>query len=166
MPAVNYDELARFYDALVTDQSDLPYFRDLARRANGPVAEFMAGSGRLSVPIAAEGVDLTCIDSSQEMLAHLRKKLADKETRARLVRGDVTNVELETQFALILLRFTRSRSSRPITSGVLAFETSTDTFRQGVGSCARLMTSQLALPASVLVGVVDGDSLTQSRAVN
>src|SRR5713101_2483364 len=45
MPAVNYEELARFYDALVTDDSDLPYFRDLARQADGPVAEFMAQEG-------------------------------------------------------------------------------------------------------------------------
>jgi SAM-dependent methyltransferase len=105
MPAVDYEQLARFYDALVTDQSDLPYFRDLARHANGPVAEFMAGSGRLSVPIAGEGLDLTCVDSSEEMLALLREKLAARGARARLVCGDVTRVELGTQFMLIFIAF-------------------------------------------------------------
>ena len=62
MPAIDYDELACYYDALPTDQSDLPCFRDLARRANGPVAELMAGSGRLSVPLAEDGIDITCVD--------------------------------------------------------------------------------------------------------
>jgi SAM-dependent methyltransferase len=105
MPAVNYEQLARFYDALVTDQTDLPYFRDLARQASGPVAEFMAGSGRLSVPIAAEGLDLTCVDSSEEMLARLREKLALRGARARLVCGDVTNIDLGAQFMLIFIAF-------------------------------------------------------------
>jgi len=105
MPAVNYEELARFYDALVTDDSDLPYFRDLARQADGPVAEFMAGSGRLSVPIAEDGIDLTCVDSSQEMLSLLREKLVARGARARVVCGDVTRVELGTQFTLIFIAF-------------------------------------------------------------
>jgi SAM-dependent methyltransferase len=105
MPAVNYDELARFYDALVTDRSDIPYFRDLARRARGPVAEFMAGSGRVSVPIAEDGVDLTCVDSSRAMLERLRKKLVARGTQAKLVWGDVTSVDLGTRFVLIFIAF-------------------------------------------------------------
>jgi SAM-dependent methyltransferase len=97
MAAVNYEELARFYDALVTDQSDVPYFRELARQADGPVAEFMAGSGRFSVPIAEDGIELTCVDSSQGMLSLLREKLATRGTRAQVVCGDVTTVELRTK---------------------------------------------------------------------
>lgn len=105
MPAVDYDRLAYYYDALVTDESDLAFFRDLARRANGPVAEFMAGSGRLSVPIAADGIDITCVDSSEAMLSLLRKKLVAKGARARSVCGDVTRIDLGTKFALIFIAF-------------------------------------------------------------
>jgi SAM-dependent methyltransferase len=105
MPAVDYDKLAHYYDLLVTDQSDLPYFRGLARGAHGPVAELMAGSGRLSVPIAEEGIDITCVDSSQEMLSLLQGKLAAKGVRATTVCGDVTRVDLGAQFALIFIAF-------------------------------------------------------------
>lgn len=105
MPAVDYDKLAYYYDALVTDQSDFTFFRDLARRANGPVAEFMAGSGRLSVPIAEDGIDITCVDSSEGMLSLLRDKLVTKGARARSVCGDVTRVDLGKQFALIFIAF-------------------------------------------------------------
>jgi SAM-dependent methyltransferase len=105
MPAVDYERLARYYDALVTDQSDLPYFLDLARSANGAVAEFMAGSGRLSARIAEEGIDLTCVDSSEQMLTHLRNKLAASGARARLVCGDIARVDLGTQFKLIFIAF-------------------------------------------------------------
>jgi SAM-dependent methyltransferase len=105
VPALDYNKLAYYYDALVTDQSDLAYFRGLARNANGPVAEFMAGSGRLSVPIAHDGTDMTCVDTSQEMLALLGEKLVATGARARCVCGDITRVDLGTQFALIFIAF-------------------------------------------------------------
>jgi SAM-dependent methyltransferase len=105
VPAVDYSKLAYYYDALVTDHSDLTYFRDLARNANGPVAEFMAGPGRLSVPIALDGIDITCVDTSQEMLALLHEKLVAQGARARCVCADVTQVHLETHFALIFIAF-------------------------------------------------------------
>ena len=105
MAAVDYEALAHFYDALVTDQSDLPYFRGLAGRAGGAVAEFRAGSGRLSVPIAEDGVDVTSVDASAEMLALLEKKLAERGAHARVVCGDVTSVDLGTTFALIFIAF-------------------------------------------------------------
>ncbi|HMP70426.1 MAG TPA: class I SAM-dependent methyltransferase, partial [Pirellulaceae bacterium] len=105
MPAVDYDKLAYYYDSLVTDQSDLGFFRDLARRANGPVAEFMAGSGRVSVPIAEDGIDITCIDSSKEMLEILRDKLRAKGACAKSICGDITQVDLGMQFALIFIAF-------------------------------------------------------------
>ena len=105
MPALDYDKLAEYYDAFVRDESDLPYFRDLALRAGGPVAEFMAGSGRLSVPLAEAGVDLTCVDSSAAMLARLKASLASRGLRARCVQGDVCRVDLGSRFALVFIAF-------------------------------------------------------------
>jgi len=137
MPAVNYEELARFYDALVTDDSDLPYFRDLARQADGPVAEFMAGSGRLSVPIAEDGIDLTCVDSSQEMLSLLREKLVARGARARVVCGDVTRVELGTQFTLIFIAFHSFEELASDTERQACLENVLRHLTQAVGSYAR-----------------------------
>ena len=105
MPAVDYDKLAPYYDLLVTDESDVAYFRGLARRAEGPVAEFMAGSGRLAVPLAEDGVDITCVDSSAGMLSLLQEKLVSRGVRAKTVCGDVTRVDLGAQFAMIFIAF-------------------------------------------------------------
>ena len=44
MPAADYELLARFYDGLVTDTSDIPFFLDRSQEASGPVLELMAGS--------------------------------------------------------------------------------------------------------------------------
>lgn len=105
MAALDYEKLADYYDAIVTDESDVPFFRDLALRAGGPVAELMAGTGRVSVPLAEAGVDLTCVDSSTAMLAHLRARLASRGLRARCVEGDACTVDLGGRFHLVFVAF-------------------------------------------------------------
>lgn len=105
MPAVDYDTLARFYDSLATSDEDVPFFVDFAKRAEGPVLELMAGTGRVSLPVARQGVALTCVDSSPAMLAELRRKLAEEGTSAVVVRQDVTKLDLKTRFALAFLAF-------------------------------------------------------------
>jgi SAM-dependent methyltransferase len=103
--AVDYDKIAPYHDALVRDRSDVPFFRSLAARAAGPVAEFMAGSGRVSTALAEVGVDLTCVDSSAKMLTLLRAKLAVMNRSVRLVCDDVTRVDLGTSYRLIFIAF-------------------------------------------------------------
>lgn len=105
MPAVDYEQLASFYDVLVTAGDDVSFFVDLSRQAEGPVIELMAGSGRVSVPVAAAGVDLTCVDSSPAMLEILRRKLMARGLRAKLVQQDVARLELRPCFLLAFLAF-------------------------------------------------------------
>ncbi|HKG19035.1 MAG TPA: hypothetical protein VKB00_04795, partial [Candidatus Limnocylindrales bacterium] len=48
--------LARLYDVdLLDDPGDLDLYLALAARTGGPILELGAGTGRLSVPIAAAG---------------------------------------------------------------------------------------------------------------
>src|SRR5713101_669595 len=104
MPAVNYEELARFYDALVTDDSDLPYFRDLARQADGPVAEFMAQEGS---PYRSPKTASTSPASTRPRRCSrfCGRSWLQGGARAQVVCGDVTRVELGTQFTLIFIAF-------------------------------------------------------------
>lgn len=105
MPALDYSRLASLYDAMVTERADLDFFLDAARQADGPVAEFMAGTGRLAVPLAEAGVDITCVDSSCEMLQILDEKLVAKGLRARTVCEDVRRVNIGSQFSLVFIAF-------------------------------------------------------------
>lgn len=105
MPALDYSRVAPLYDAMVTDCGDGQFFLDAARAAAGPVAEFMAGTGRLAVPLAEAGIDLTCVDSSPEMLRLLDAKLATRRLRATLVCDDVTRLNIEDRFRLVFIAF-------------------------------------------------------------
>jgi SAM-dependent methyltransferase len=98
--------VADLYDSYVTTTSDIPFFVDEARNADGPVLELMAGTGRVSVPLAEAGVRLTSVDLSGTMLARLRAKLAASGLRADVYEADVAALELpERRFALAILPF-------------------------------------------------------------
>ena len=58
LPALDYDALARYYDALVTSDHDVSFFERMCREASGPVAELMAGTGRVALPLVAAGIEL------------------------------------------------------------------------------------------------------------
>jgi SAM-dependent methyltransferase len=87
-----YDALARYYDAdHIAFDEDVTLYRELARRAGGPVLEAMCGSGRLLAPLARAGLRLTGVDSSAAMLALARERLATAGLAGRVTlhEGDV-----------------------------------------------------------------------------
>ena len=64
------DALARLYDLdLAEDPGDLDLYLALAGRTGGPVLELAVGTGRIAVPLAASGIDVTGVDTDPAMLA-------------------------------------------------------------------------------------------------
>lgn len=70
--------LARLYDLdLAEDPGDLDLYLALAARGDGPVLELAAGTGRLTVPLAAAGHAVTAVDIDPAMMARGRTRAAD-----------------------------------------------------------------------------------------
>jgi SAM-dependent methyltransferase len=70
--------LARLYDLdLSEDPGDLDLYLALADRAEGPILELAAGTGRLAVPLAAAGHKVTAVDIDESMLARARERGTD-----------------------------------------------------------------------------------------
>lgn len=91
--------LARLYDLdLVDDPGDLDLYLALADRASGPVLELAVGSGRLAVPMAVAGHDVTGVDLDRAMLdrARARAGRAGVAERLALVEADLVGVRLPT----------------------------------------------------------------------
>lgn len=103
MPSTDYSKLAAIYDLVVTADYDIPFFLEEVANANGPVAELMAGTGRVSLPVAETGIELTCVDSSEEMLSELRKKAEAENLAVKTVCQNVTELELPEQYDLIYI---------------------------------------------------------------
>jgi ubiquinone/menaquinone biosynthesis C-methylase UbiE len=89
-----WDDYAPFYDwenARTLGRRDVPFWRNVALHAGGPVLELGCGTGRVALPLGRAGVPLVGIDRSAPMLARARRRVA--RTRlgrpVRLVRGDI-----------------------------------------------------------------------------
>ncbi len=91
--------LARLYDLDVNgDAGDLDLYLALAERSGGPIVELCAGSGRIAVPLAATGYDVTAVDIDGAMLARAeqRAQAAGPDVGGRLtfVLGDLQQVPI------------------------------------------------------------------------
>lgn len=94
--ADHYDE---WHTGLMDDDGAVAALADMA--AGEPVLEFGVGTGRLAVPLAERGVEVTGVDISPEMLAKLR----EKSSAVTVVEDDMTTVSLGREFALAFIAF-------------------------------------------------------------
>ena len=98
-----WDEYAPYYDwenAQTVGRRDVPFWTDLARRAQGPVLELGCGTGRVSLPVAKAVERFVGIDRSAPMLTRLRTRLrrARLGARAAAVRGDIRKLPFRKRF--------------------------------------------------------------------
>jgi SAM-dependent methyltransferase len=94
------------YDADNTSvQADLPFYLKEAKKAKGPVLELACGTGRLTIPIACSGVDITGVDISEPMLSRARDKAAFAGANAVFIRADIRFFRLKTKFKFIFIPF-------------------------------------------------------------
>ncbi len=103
-------ELAAIYDAVYADRDDAGFWREMAAAAGGgPVLELGCGTGRVLLPLARAGVEITGLDLSTQMLERCRAKLvrepAAVRDRARLVAADMTSFDLGREFAAVICPF-------------------------------------------------------------
>ena len=99
----DYDRIAPFYDIEHAQfDADLDMYRNFAQLRIGPLLELACGSGRLLVPLAGDGYELTGVDSSAHMLELAREALeqAGLAARCRLVQQDMSSMNLGQTFSI------------------------------------------------------------------
>jgi SAM-dependent methyltransferase len=107
----DYGFIADLYDHVVPYRArpDVAFFVELAKQAGGRVLELGCGTGRVLVPIAQAGVEITGFDVSARMLAMCAQRLnqqpAAVRDRVRLEPGDMRRFDLGETFALITIPF-------------------------------------------------------------
>jgi SAM-dependent methyltransferase len=101
-----FDAFARYYDAdYGAFADDIPFYRELARRCDGPVLEVMCGSGRLLVPLALAGHQVAGVDVSAAMLALARGRLgaAGLHKQVELLEADIRERLPHGPFGLVIV---------------------------------------------------------------
>jgi SAM-dependent methyltransferase len=105
-----YDAYSVCYDLLWADkQEDVPFYLDMAKETGGPVCELACGTGRIVLPLARAGFDVTGIDMSQAMLDKLQAKLdkepRDVQARVALKCADMRDYRFSQKFKLVFCAF-------------------------------------------------------------
>jgi SAM-dependent methyltransferase len=99
------------YDATIPASfgGDVEWYRQKARACGGPVLELGAGTGRVTLKLAQDGIAVHALDSHAGMLAALRQKVATESDvvrgRIEIVDADMRTFELRERFALVIAPF-------------------------------------------------------------
>ena len=106
-PETYGERIADVYDELFADVSDVAanvsFLDALAPRRPGRFLELAVGTGRLAIPLAALGHDVTGIDVSASMLAAL--SAADTDRRVTTVHGDMVDDLPAGPFDVVFVAF-------------------------------------------------------------
>jgi SAM-dependent methyltransferase len=103
--------IAWLYDhtPMYVSREDVGFFVDEAVASGGPVLELGCGTGRVLLPVARAGLEVTGLDLSEPMLARLREKLArerrEVQERVTIAHGDIRGFDLGRTFALAMIPF-------------------------------------------------------------
>jgi SAM-dependent methyltransferase len=96
-----YDPFANLYDFEYSHDYDFPFWMALAKREGGPIVEWGAGTGRLAVPLATAGFEVTAVELSERMVEEGRKKGGTVEW----VHGDMKSAKLARRYKLAVCAF-------------------------------------------------------------
>ncbi len=103
-------ELAAVYDAVYASTDDIAFWEATASTAvDGPILELGCGTGRILLPLARAGHEVTGLDLSAHMLDFCRAKVLSEppevRDRMRLLEADMTSFRLSERFALVFCAF-------------------------------------------------------------
>ena len=109
-----YEDLefvAEFYDPAYEHrrQEDIEFFIAYSQRARGRTLELGCGTGRVLIPTAISGCDITGLDISSYMLRKCQDKL-DKQSkevkeRVKLIQGNMTDFNTDEMYSLVTIPF-------------------------------------------------------------
>lgn len=85
--------------------SDIDFYVDLARHAQGPALEVACGTGRIYLRALATGADIDGLDLNPAMLAVLERKAAAAGLKPRVRLGDMRDFTMPRRYALITIPF-------------------------------------------------------------
>ena len=111
-PSVQYGPYPENLDAAFQGQNiahDVARYQAMAKAIGGPVLELCCGTGRVAIPLAADGHKVVGAELSEGQLARCRANLARVPAAAgnlELVSADVSNLDLgRRDFGLVILAF-------------------------------------------------------------
>jgi SAM-dependent methyltransferase len=94
----------RHYDRMFPGDYDAQRFwLDRAQAFGDPILELTCGTGRISIPLAQAGFDVTGLDLSEAMLKEAKRKSENSNLFINFLHGDIRHFNLNTKYSFIFL---------------------------------------------------------------
>lgn len=97
---------ANMYDGMNTFLLDLQFYKKwLPKNKGAKILELCCGTGRLTIPIAKDGYDISGVDYTSSMLEQAKVKAAETGLDIRFIEGDIRTLDLQEKYDLIFIPF-------------------------------------------------------------
>ncbi len=95
-------EDAEFYDIeFSTRDREIPFFRKQAQASGGPILEVACGTGRITLPIASDGIEVSGLDVSAPMIERARMHAESAGLQVHWYIQDCRDIRIDSRFALV-----------------------------------------------------------------
>ena len=93
----------RHYDLAYSDYTeDIDFWVEQAKHYGGPVLEIACGTGRITMPLVKEGLEVTGIDLAESMLEQAERNSQEQGLDIEWVKADMRDFSLGKSFPLII----------------------------------------------------------------
>jgi ubiquinone/menaquinone biosynthesis C-methylase UbiE len=112
-PSKNFSTYPENFDSVVREQGiedDVDKYQELCRKYGNTVCELCCGTGRIAIPLAMDGCNVTAVDISPSLLGQLKNKIRGIESFPKnnltIVRQDVSQLTPPAyKFDLVICAF-------------------------------------------------------------
>lgn len=97
---------ANIYDGMNTNLADLQFYkRWLPKNKDTSILELCCGTGRLTLPIAKDGYDISGVDYTPSMLEQAKAKAIEGGLDVEFIEADIRTLDLPKKYDLIFIPF-------------------------------------------------------------
>ncbi|MCK9436239.1 MAG: class I SAM-dependent methyltransferase [Synergistaceae bacterium] len=97
---------ANIYDGMNTNLVDLQFYKSwLPNNKDARILELCCGTGRLTIPIALDGYDISGVDYTSSMLKQAKSKASGLGLKINFIEADIRTLYLQEKYDLIFIPF-------------------------------------------------------------
>jgi len=103
---IYHNKFAPLYDFFQHGiENDVKFYLDYFGNFKGKILEIGAGTGRITIPLLKQGLDVTALDIAPKMLEILKEKAKKEDIKVKTIHADMINFRLKNKFEAIIITF-------------------------------------------------------------